>query len=1209
MPLILNTDLESYYQNSPELQVNKNVDVTSVQDQQRPEPVKSDSNFEHQIPYEISRDFLQEVAHQIPYEPKPVEDTPDKDSLYKKILSVSDGRHDSGDNSELNIDLEPQIVDYILNTNSKGFTPNMNQSQFAIDSSELGPNNKDANYFSDEVAIGFQRRMSTSLFDPLASSLGPNNSDVNYFSDVNSMGFTRNMVESLYDVKSSSLGPNNRTANYFSDDNATGFTRNVLPLVTLYDVNSSLLGPNNGTANYFSDDNAIGFIRNVIPLVTLYDVNSSDLGPNNGTANYFADTNATGFTRNVLPLITLYDVNSSTLGPNNGTANYFADTNASGYTRNFTGPPTKYNVDSSDLGPNEGSVNYFIDQHGEGFIREMKSTLLKPDSSDLGPNDGSTNYFSDDHAPGFTRNFLETLYKHESSQFVWVGKTAPSVNYFSDINAKGFTNNMIESNLIQSTSDLRIKFEPQSVNFFSDQLVKGFTPNSITSEFDANKSTFSLSQAGDQVNFFDDRFNIGFTKNKIESTLRPDATDFGWGGGGGKAPEAGNFTKFIVETMLDFSNSNLSRVKIPDAYGIPASQNSPLQKFATTRRSPSPIDDQYQKYNLRDDAFNPDYIRQPHILRGFQRKGEYEPQRWGGFAEVDGLSDISPLGYLDIKLAAIERSVKQRLSGRGLLDIISQTGLQRMNPAVEVVSGPLDTTGGRPTWIYNPLSTIRGGNRHGLSLLGFNADGKYEDVIIPKNNNTPETTLGSFSGVDQPNNRLVTLYDELFDAPVLSDPISVRVFGEQGKLGFLGTFANNVIEATAESIFPNIFSKDRIQSLSVNMGGPDSIMGIGPTIIRRYVNSRNSSIKGYQAYIYDSQYASGTHTALSKTKNSDTVKSTKFDVPTDKINASNTDLANQYRDILERDKFTNDADSPIHIHDGVGDNKILSTGADPLKKYITLAYGEIPNDRRTTRGDKFLDFRRLIKDQQNGDPDLADSINGNIDDLKFNDYESQNIHSKNRRWFPDFGKLGQERDDRLKNPKDKSKQLAWEGGNPINLRIGGIKFKALNLAFSDSLSHGWDSLRLLGRADPMYIYNSLERSGTVSFIVVIESSAELDTEIRKLQALYSVSSPHYTGSPSGNPTPQNPSGLINAPITYLQIGSMMKENIAIDSVSYTFDDDMSWEIEGAELPRKISISLSYKVLNKVANTQRFVTDAEGNVTTEESYTYNHWKSK
>ena len=60
-----------------------------------------------------------------------------------------------------------------------------------------------------------------------------------------------------------------------------------------------------------------------------------------------------------------------------------------------------------------------------------------------------------------------------------------------------------------------------------------------------------------------------------------------------------------------------------------------LYRKATEQNSPSAIDEQYKQFNLRDESFNYSYINHPLILRGIQRKGKEEPNRWGIDAVVN----------------------------------------------------------------------------------------------------------------------------------------------------------------------------------------------------------------------------------------------------------------------------------------------------------------------------------------------------------------------------------------------------------------------------------------------------------------------------------------------------------------------------------------------------------------------------------------------
>ena len=98
-----------------------------------------------------------------------------------------------------------------------------------------------------------------------------------------------------------------------------------------------------------------------------------------------------------------------------------------------------------------------------------------------------------------------------------------------------------------------------------------------------------------------------------------------------RAAQLGNGTKFPISPegtlhAFDLARTGFSTtVRYEDSYGV-LSGNAGL---ANTYTLESPIDDMYNKFNIRDAAHNKFNIRQPFIVRGIQRRDNSDPQRWG----------------------------------------------------------------------------------------------------------------------------------------------------------------------------------------------------------------------------------------------------------------------------------------------------------------------------------------------------------------------------------------------------------------------------------------------------------------------------------------------------------------------------------------------------------------------------------------------------
>ena len=223
----------------------------------------------------------------------------------------------------------------------------------------------------------------------------------------------------------------------------------------------------------------------------------------------------------------------------------------------------------------------------------------------------------------------------------------------------------------------------------------------------------------------------------------------------------------------------------------------------------------YNKFNLRDDATpNPGYAKQPFILRGIQRKGSSDPQRWGlGTTTVGKIFSTFDLPRAGI-LTAAERSAidvarigKFLISPKGIGFLARQYGYQLMNPNTENALGL--SIGLPATQLYNPLSApgqalvngILGSGkftRHsGLTNLPFGGGGNYETT--KKTQRFANTLFGVNAG------KQLQLYKEITE----------------------GGFVTKTIPHGDGGAF---------EALS-GPKGPSSILGIGATFHNRYTDT------------------------------------------------------------------------------------------------------------------------------------------------------------------------------------------------------------------------------------------------------------------------------------------------------------------------------------------------------------------------------------
>ena len=124
-----------------------------------------------------------------------------------------------------------------------------------------------------------------------------------------------------------------------------------------------------------------------------------------------------------------------------------------------------------------------------------------------------------------------------------------------------------------------------------------------------------------------------------------------------------------------------------------------------------------------------------------------------------------------------------------------------------------------------------------------------------------------------------------------------------------------------------------------------------------------------------------------------------------------------------------------------------------------------------------------------------------------------------------------------------------------------IVFRAYIDTILDNHKPTWTPIKYIGRADPVYSYDSYEREISFGFTVHTGTRDELKATWRKLNMLASWTTPDYIDP-----------GFMKAPICRLNIGNLYRKFPGfISSLTYTFDNTMTtWET--AKLAEDLNIS-------------------------------------
>jgi hypothetical protein len=135
-------------------------------------------------------------------------------------------------------------------------------------------------------------------------------------------------------------------------------------------------------------------------------------------------------------------------------------------------------------------------------------------------------------------------------------------------------------------------------------------------------------------------------------------------------------------------------------------------------------------------------------------------------------------------------------------------------------------------------------------------------------------------------------------------------------------------------------------------------------------------------------------------------------------------------------------------------------------------------------------------------------------------------------------------------------------GNPTN-NPKPLKFRAYIDNFSDLYNADWKPQTYMGRAEKFYKYGSFDRSISLGFTIVADSSANLDIMYEQLNLLAASLAPTYTAY-----------GYMAGNLHKLTVGNYVTNQVGImDGLTYEVMDESPWEITpGRQLPMYIKVT-------------------------------------
>jgi hypothetical protein len=518
---------------------------------------------------------------------------------------------------------------------------------------------------------------------------------------------------------------------------------------------------------------------------------------------------------------------------------------------------------------------------------------------------------------------------------------------------------------------------------------------------------------------------------------------------------------------------------------------------------------------------------------------------------------------------------------KGPLWIVKQIGLQRSNPKLETLPG-VGGFFGEPTRLYNlgintliqvPVNAFGVHfNRHGLLPIQP-ANTKY--LTVAQTNN---------KSVGAKDNRLVKLTNKLNPSPLSTTSNILNGIGNfLGRIGIPSPFK-----------VPNkvIYDYD---------GGPNSVYGLGRTLIRGYDNGRtpispddrNNPYQTkftpdyYRTLGVSKQYFGLTAKGLGAVIGARNLKiSTGIDYSSPTNKPGNLDLATYSQRV--------DLDIPL----GSTGNQ----GKTPVGNASYQTYQKIINSKKLRERTYTFNGNQVNAFGIYGDvaPLIADPIlpNSTQYPVYANGNNTNNVVKLNIPWnlITRENRIGSGKEDQINltplfsaspgsmidkvtiggtsyniNDLVKFRIQALDGNDPTSTATWMI-FRAYVTQFSDNVEAKWNPVSYLGRGEEFYTYTGFSRKIQIGFKVAALSSKEMQPMYQKLNHLMSNLMTDYRN------------GLMRGPFVKMTIGNWIDgQDGILNSLSYTVPQDSPWEIglivnnnpEPLILPHIVEVSMTF----------------------------------
>ena len=343
--------------------------------------------------------------------------------------------------------------------------------------------------------------------------------------------------------------------------------------------------------------------------------------------------------------------------------------------------------------------------------------------------------------------------------------------------------------------------------------------------------------------------------------------------------------------------------------------------------------------------------------------------------------------------------------------------------------------------------------------------------------------------------------------------------------------------------------RDTVELMNYD-GGPNSLYGIGSTLIRRATDNKGAIINTYDAPTFVGPSNIDLRGNVVQSNDLGTIN-----VQLDYNNFTGVSLV--YNEAVRKlgEKTIDDVNELNFVP-----NLAQQTGSLPTSPFTSTYSQLMQMGNNATSSMGVSDFRKNVE---------------NPNQVASTDYSSVNVNKATR---VGIGHPGARKTQNTKDTNDTNNGIGQDKVNMLDIQPSGslfggnardlikfgfdvigndsglpfrsVNFRAFLTGYSDSHEGQWDSKRYAGRGENFYTYQGFDRTVSFNFKIAAQSKQEMAPLYKKLNFLLSTLYPDYSSA-----------GFMRGNIVRLTLGDLfVRQPGILQSLNLTVADEYPWEI-------------------------------------------------